>query len=120
MSNNFSQTPLPQITVEELANRLKSEDLDNLQLIDVREPEEVEIAHIPGFKILPLSQFPHWSTQIETLFDPHQETLVLCHHGIRSAQVCHWLIHQGFTQVKNIVGGIDAYASIIDPNIPLY
>ncbi len=48
------------------------------------------------------------------------ETLVLCHHGIRSAQMCQWLVDQGFTNVKNIMGGIDAYSILVDPSVPQY
>ncbi|MFM7424247.1 MAG: rhodanese-like domain-containing protein [Elainella sp.] len=91
-----------------------------LQLIDVREPEEVATAAINGFVNLPLSQFASWADQIQSRFDPEVETLVLCHHGMRSAQMCQWLQAQGFTQVKNIVGGIDAYALEVDPSVPLY
>lgn len=120
MSTHFSSQPLPQITVEELANRLNSSERDNLQLIDVRELEEVQIAKIDGFQILPLSEFAEWSDQIYQHLAPEKETLVLCHHGMRSAQMCQWLIHQGFTQVKNIAGGIDAYATVVDQTIPLY
>lgn len=111
--------PLDQISVEELAQRLSS-DQDKLQLLDVREPEEVAIAHIGGFEVLPLSQFADWADTISTRFDPHAETLVMCHHGIRSAQMCHWLSHQGFTHVKNVAGGIDAYSVLVDASVPRY
>jgi rhodanese-related sulfurtransferase len=43
----------------------------------------------------------------------------MCHHGVRSAQMCHWLSQQGFSQLYNLTGGIDAYA-LIDSNIPRY
>lgn len=111
--------PIAQISVEELAQCLISER-DKLQLLDVREPEEVAIARIEGFEILPLSQFADWGDEIHTRFDPDAETLVMCHHGIRSAQMCQWLSHQGFTNVKNVVGGIDAYSDRVDPTIPKY
>lgn len=107
------------ISVIELAERLGNGD-EKLQLIDVREPEELAIAHIPGFVALPLSQFPDWSAQLATLLDPDQETLVLCHHGVRSAQFGQWLLHQGFTDVKNIVGGIEAYACHVDGTMARY
>lgn len=111
---------MQKISVEELAIHLNSGDLASLQLIDVREPDEVEIAEIEGFKNLPLSQYADWSSQISTMFDPHAETLVLCHHGMRSDQMCQWLVSQGFTNVKNISGGIAAYAIAVDPSIPQY
>ena len=111
--------PIAQISVEELALRLAESD-GTLQLIDVREPEEIAIAYIEGFAVLSLSQFPVWSAEIATRFDPAAETLVICHHGVRSAQMCHWLQNNGFTNVKNIVGGIEAYACSVDPSIPRY
>jgi rhodanese-related sulfurtransferase len=108
------------ISVEELAQRLNSGSVDALQLIDVREPQEVEIASIEGFQILPLSQFAQWSDSILTCFDPEVETVVMCHHGIRSAQMCQWLSRQGFKNVKNMAGGIDAYSILVDPSVPRY
>ncbi|NJK27662.1 MAG: rhodanese-related sulfurtransferase [Coleofasciculaceae cyanobacterium SM2_3_26] len=115
----FAQ-PIPEISVEELAQKLTSPERDTLQLIDVREPEEVAIARIEGFSILSLSRFAEWSGNILQTFDPEQETLVLCHHGMRSAQMCQWLASQGFTNLKNIIGGIDAYARRVDKSISLY
>jgi len=110
---------IPQISVEQLAKRME-ESPEGLQLIDVREEQEVAIAHLEGFENLPLSEFAEWSDQIPTRFDPEAETLVLCHHGVRSAQMCQWLVSQGFTNVKNITGGIDAYSLIVDRSIPQY
>ncbi|MBR8837537.1 MAG: rhodanese-related sulfurtransferase [Stigonema ocellatum SAG 48.90 = DSM 106950] len=115
----MSGQPITQISVEELAQRLSSHD-PSIQLVDVREPQELAIADIKDFVNLPLSEFSDWAEQIPTRFDPDAETLVLCHHGMRSAQMCHWLISQGFTNVKNIAGGIDAYSRLVDPSIPQY
>lgn len=119
MSGNSFVQPIAQISVEELAQRLKTDAL-HLQLLDVREPQEVEIASIEGFVNLPLSQHDRWAQHIYTDLDPQMETLVLCHHGVRSAHMCQWLVSQGFTQVKNIVGGIDAYSQNIDYSVPQY
>lgn len=110
---------IPEISVEELALRLTDRD-ESLQLIDVREVDEVEFASLTGFQVLPLSQFAQWEKLIVTQFAPEAETIVLCHHGMRSAQMCQWLINQGFTNVKNVTGGIDAYSRQIDPSIPCY
>jgi rhodanese-related sulfurtransferase len=114
-STNFAFTP---ISVEELANRLAASE--GLQLVDVREPQEVAIASIAGFENLPLSEYADWSEQIQNRFDPHTETIVLCHHGMRSAQMCQWLASQGFTNIKNVEGGIEAYSVVVDPSIPRY
>jgi rhodanese-related sulfurtransferase len=108
-----------QITVQELAERLAGERQD-LQLIDVRERDEVKIAAIADFTILPLSEYGEWSVDFKEKFNPHAETLVLCHHGMRSAQMCQWLVNQGFTNVKNIGGGIDAYAYAVEPSMAKY
>lgn len=119
MAHQFFSQPIPQISVQQLARQL-SESSEGLQLIDVREAEEVAIAHLEGFRNLPLSEFAQWSDKILTGFDPNAETLVLCHHGSRSAQMCQWLAKQGFTDVKNIAGGIDAYSLLVDPTIARY
>lgn len=120
MSAQFFSQPLPEISVEELENRLQSNAKTNIQLIDVREPQEIAIAQIADFTNYPLSEYAQWSEQILVQLDPEKETLVMCHHGVRSAQMCQWLIRQGFTDVKNIAGGIDAYSTYVDPTVPRY
>ncbi|MGF1539841.1 MAG: rhodanese-like domain-containing protein [Pleurocapsa sp.] len=116
----FYTSGVPEIDVNQLAIYLQSNTDSPLQLIDVRERNEVAIAALEGFKVLPLSEFSQWSEDILTRLDADAETIVMCHHGMRSAQLCQWLINQGFTNVKNVVGGIDAYARFIDPNIARY
>ncbi|WP_264326823.1 rhodanese-like domain-containing protein [Romeriopsis navalis] len=111
-------TVLPQITVTELAQRIA--EAADLQLVDVREPSELATAQIPGFINLPLSEAEQWSQNIQAHLDPSKETLVLCHHGMRSAQMTGWLMQQGFGNVKNIVGGIAAYSAQVDPSVPRY
>lgn len=120
MSEQFFTQPIPEISVQELENLLKTVSQAEIQLIDVREPQEIEMAKIEGFINYPLSQYSDWSDKILVQLDPHQETLILCHHGMRSAQMCQWLIQQGFTQVKNINGGIDAYSILVNPRISRY
>ena len=116
----MSKNPSPsEITVQDLQQQLIDKSL-SLQLIDVREITEVELARIEEFQILPISRYQNWRETILTDFDPDQETIVLCHHGIRSAQMCYWLANQGFTNVKNVVGGIDAYSRLVDSSIPRY
>jgi rhodanese-related sulfurtransferase len=118
IKQNFGE-PFGTISVQVLAKQL-AESTAKIQLVDVREPEEIAIAYIPGFEVLPLSQFEHWSTRILVDFDPEIETLVLCHHGMRSAQMCAWLVRQGFSNVKNISGGIAAYSELVDRSMPRY
>jgi rhodanese-related sulfurtransferase len=119
MTNTSFDQPFSEITVEELAKRLSSNE-GTLQLIDVREPQEIALSRLDGFVNLPLSEYEQWSGQVPIRFDIHAETLVLCHHGIRSAQMCGWLVTQGFTNVKNIKGGISAYSILVDPSVPQY
>ncbi|CAI6007423.1 unnamed protein product [Closterium sp. NIES-65] len=98
----------------------ESEGRRAVQLVDVREEREVEMAAIRGFTVLPLSQFGQWGPSIADTLDPHTDTYLLCHHGIRSQQMAHWLQSQGFTRLFNIAGGIDAYSLRVDPSIPRY
>lgn len=94
--------------------------LNEAQLIDVREPDEVAQASLPGFKVLPLRQFGNWGPEISKKFDPEKDTYVLCHHGMRSLQVAKWLQMQGFKRVFNVCGGIHEYAAKADPSVPTY
>ena len=119
MSSKFVSQPIREITVQELRQCIAT-STEKLQLLDVREPLEVEIASIAGFEVLPLSEFSEWSADIDSRFDKDAETIVMCHHGIRSAQMCQWLIEQGFTKVKNLAGGIDAYSILVDRTVPRY
>lgn len=117
----MQQSPIfAQVTVQDFAQRLAEADVQNLQLIDVREPAEAAIASLPSFTLFPLSESQTWTQTLPTQLDPQKETYVLCHHGMRSAQMCQWLSTQGFTQVHNIQGGIEAYALAVDPSIPRY
>ena len=115
----MTYSSIPEISVTELA-QLMAEQKTQLQLIDVREAEEIAIASIPEFTVLPLSQFATWRETINTRFNSETETIVLCHYGMRSAQMCQWLINQGFSNVKNVSGGINAYSLMVDSTIPQY
>lgn len=116
----FDNQSIPEISPKELQRHLKSDHRDQLQLLDVREPQEVSLASLDGFRVIPLSQFRQLAEQLLQELDPHAETIVMCHHGMRAAQLCQWLQNQGFTNVKNVAGGIDAYARMADPSIPRY
>ncbi|MBI2077542.1 MAG: molybdopterin-synthase adenylyltransferase MoeB [Euryarchaeota archaeon] len=87
-------------------------------LLDVREPFEYEIAHIPGSTLVPMSEFQRRETELE----PHKskEIVVYCHTGARSAQVANYLRRRGYPTVKNLVGGIAAWSDAVDPSIPQY
>jgi rhodanese-related sulfurtransferase len=107
---------LPEISVTEAQARLTSAQPP--RLIDVREADEFAIARIPGAELLPLSQWP--AIAAEKLTDPAQPLLVTCHHGGRSAQAAAFLLRNGFTNVTNVAGGIDAWSQEIDASIPRY
>ena len=108
-----------EIDVQQLAMLLAESD-PALQLIDVRERNEVEIAQIPNFEVYPLSEFERWSEQMLDDLEPAAKTVVMCHHGMRSAQLCQWLQQRGFSDVYNVRGGIDAYSRFIDSAIARY
>ncbi|CAN5369063.1 rhodanese-like domain-containing protein [soil metagenome] len=89
---------------------------ETLRFIDVRELQEFEIARVEEAELLPLSRFNEW---IETL-KPAEEIVVMCHHGIRSANVCMFLVRNGFEKVFNLEGGIDLWSTEVDAQIPRY
>jgi rhodanese-related sulfurtransferase len=89
---------------------------DKPLLLDVREPWEYRIVHLEGSTLIPMRQIPQ---QAEAL-DPEQETIVICHHGIRSRQVARFLESSGFTNVINLAGGLDAWARNTDTQLPTY
>ena len=92
-----------------------------VQLIDVREENEFETAKIEGFVLKPLSRLMEWGSFANKDFDPEAQTVVLCHHGMRSMQVSNFLVQQaGFGRVFNVSGGIDAYSRLVDQNVPRY
>ena len=89
---------------------------DDLRLLDVRESEEVAAAPFTGALHLPMSEVP---SQVQTL-DAAAEWVVVCHHGIRSAQVAMYLARMGFERVANLTGGIDRWSLMVDRSIPRY
>lgn len=94
---------IPSITVTELAELLKNQT--NICLIDVREPDEHDVAAISGSRLVPLATVPeqaaHWPMD--------QEMYVHCKAGGRSARAVQYLMDQGFTRVTNVAGGMDAW-----------
>lgn len=96
------------------------EDGRPLQLVDVRESPELAISSLPGFTHLPLSRAGAWLPTVSDELDPEAPTAVLCHHGMRSARVGFALLGEGFAEVYNVEGGIDAYARKVDPDVPTY
>jgi rhodanese-related sulfurtransferase len=89
-------------------------------ILDVREPWELERASIKPlsctFKAMPMASVPLRLSEL----DAQTPIAVLCHHGGRSMQVAQFLIHNGFSTVANIAGGINAWASEVDTTVPHY
>jgi len=88
-------------------------------LIDVREPEEFALAHIPGAELIPMPSIPNELQRLEALAD-ERDLMVLCHHGVRSLHVVVWLREHGIENCFSIEGGIDRWSREVDPSIPLY
>ena len=95
-------------------------EAEHLDLLVVLANQEVEKAALPLFESLPLSEFHIWGPQVGEMYDPEKATFLLCHHGIRSNQVAHFLVSRGFTKVMNVKGGIGAYAERMDPDVGSY
>ncbi len=89
---------------------------DDLVILDVRENWEHSRVRIPNAIHIPLGQLSQKLSEI----DPAKEVVVYCHHGMRSLQACHFLKKMGFEKVKNLHGGIDAYALHVDRSLPRY
>lgn len=102
------------ISAAEVAARL--ERGEKFEFIDVRELEEYELSRVESARLLPLSRFQEWATTL----NPNDEIVVMCHHGIRSAQVCALLARQGFTKLHNLAGGIERWSVEVDPRVPRY
>jgi adenylyltransferase/sulfurtransferase len=103
------------LTVAEVKQKLDRGE--SFRLVDVREPQEHAVARIEGADLLPLSRAQEW---VETLLED-EEIVFFCHHGVRSAQVAHFLSSQrGRTNVANMQGGIDEWALRIDSSVPRY
>jgi rhodanese-related sulfurtransferase len=85
------------------------------ELLDVREPWEFDLARIEGSRLIPMGEL---SERVAEL-DPAAETVVICHHGNRSAYVARALGQTGFVKALNLEGGLDAYAGV-DESVPRY
>lgn len=98
------------------ANALVKGNPTGVRILDVREPHEFEICVVPGAEKIPMRQIPE---NVATL--PREvHLLVMCHHGGRSLRVTQFLRAQGFSAVSNVSGGIDAWATEIDPTLARY
>jgi rhodanese-related sulfurtransferase len=103
-----------EIKPPELKRRLASGE--KIRVLDVREPEEVAIAPFPGALHLAMAEVPSRLGEL----DADVEWVIVCHHGIRSAQVAMYLERMGFQRVANLIGGIDEWSLTVDESVPRY
>lgn len=104
-----------EITALELKARLDAGD--DIQLIDVRQPDEYAFANIKGAKLIPLGEVIARMNEI----DPSRETVIHCKMGGRSARAIEAMQRSGYTgKLSNLVGGITAWSNDVDPTIPKY
>jgi len=102
------------ITPQDLAKKLQSGV--KIRLIDVREPHEQEISNLEGSELIPLGQFAAHLSEL----DSTEEIVLYCKAGTRSTRALEILASAGFEKVKNLKGGINAWAAYIDPSLPIY
>lgn len=116
------ETMFPEITVTQLSEKLKS--AETFILLDVRELEELELAKVADHRleVTPMSRLAAEGPAAlsESVRAQDVPVYVMCHHGSRSAQVTAWLAQQGYKNVFNVRGGIDAYARQVDNSVGFY
>src|SRR3989344_4910910 len=89
---------------------------EDIFLLDVRNPNEFEIAKIKNAKLIPLPQLESKLHEIPK----EKEIIIYCHHGNRSSEAVKILKEKGFHKVKSLVGGIDVWSRFIDSSVPMY
>jgi adenylyltransferase/sulfurtransferase len=102
------------ISVTQLAERLQQGNA--IRLVDVREPHELEISRLEGATLIPLGQMAARLSEL----DSAEEIVLFCKAGTRSARALELLLSAGFRKVKNLKGGINAWAREVDPSLPVY
>ncbi|KAA9333705.1 rhodanese-like domain-containing protein [Adhaeribacter soli] len=106
---------LSEITPKQLKEKLAAGE--NLQLIDVREPDEFEICKIEASQLIPLGEIPGRVGEV----DKTRPVVVICHHGFRSAQAIQYLSQRfGYDNLLNLKGGIHEWALQVDPGMQVY
>jgi rhodanese-related sulfurtransferase len=106
---------IEEISATELKRRM--DEGDDIQLIDVRQPDENAFAKIPGAKLIPLGDVLRRMNEI----NPSRETVIHCKMGGRSAKAIELLRQAGYAgELKNLKGGITAWSNEVDPKVPKY
>ncbi|MBI4325170.1 MAG: molybdopterin-synthase adenylyltransferase MoeB [Chloroflexi bacterium] len=104
-----------EVTVQDMKRALDDPKLA-VQVIDVRDPDEYQIAHVNGVKLIPLGTLPARFMEL----DPNQQIYLHCKSGLRSMKAVKFLQERGYKYVKSVKGGINAWADEIDPSVPKY
>ena len=132
MSSSSSSDVVKRVSVQVFSDVLKKRSsgdssASTIQVIDVREKHELELARLPASAgdvvNLPLSESSSWMTKIESgeILDCDAPTFVMCHHGVRSMRCAMLLVHlAGFADVSNVEGGIHAFAVEVDDQVGQY
>ena len=114
--SSIPSDPLPwELNCQQLQERLDS--LEELLLVDCREPVEHQFCRIEPSQLIPMGDTPGQLDKLRQ--DPGRPIVIYCHHGIRSLQVVQYLRQQGI-DAQSLAGGIDAWSQEIDPQVPRY
>ena len=105
-----------EITPRELAQQL--ENSPSMRLIDVRQVWENQLAKLPNSHLIPLNDLPHRVSEIAA--ELSAVIVVYCHHGVRSMSAANYLLRLGYSDVRSLAGGIDAWSCEVDPSVPRY
>ncbi len=110
-------TVVPELTPEQFCDRWPDRtQSENVVLLDVREPHELQISALPGVVHIPMREIPQRLDEL----DRETSLVVMCHVGGRSRQVAGYLLAIGYENVFNLSGGIAAWSQDVDPQIPTY
>ena len=115
-NHNAEQSAVKEISVQDLKKKLDAKE--EFLLLDVREPFEFQIAKIPGGKLMPLGDIETKLKEFESFKD--EEIVAYCHRGPRSRRALEILHSKGFKNLKNVAGGIDAWAIQVDTSVSRY
>jgi len=110
------EAPAAVMEIAPLEVKAKIDRGEKFQLIDVREPQEWQIGHIEGAKLIPLGELPKRVNELDSAV----EIVAHCKSGVRSAKACDFLRQAGLKKVSNMTGGILAWSDKVDPTVPKY
>lgn len=112
-------TELPiEVSADDVSYLLTRPGPRTVRLIDCREEDEWRICRIEGAELVPLSRFGEEAPR--RFQDAGEHIVIYCHHGMRSLKVAGWLRQHGFHQAQSMRGGVDAWADLVEPDMPRY